>query len=74
MAHYARERELRSRWRRLSCFQQAFLVLVQLRKNETLHQVCVGFGVSTTTATAGRYVTEAVDIVAHQAPALLDAL
>jgi hypothetical protein len=36
---YARRRELRSPWRRLSCFQQASLVLVHLRKNETLHQV-----------------------------------
>ncbi|MGC0407311.1 hypothetical protein RKD31_000819 [Streptomyces sp. SAI-163] len=69
---YARRRELRSRWRRLSCFQQALLVLVHLRKNETLHQVGAGFGVST--ATAGRYVTEAVDILADQAPTLLDAL
>ncbi|MFJ9591066.1 helix-turn-helix domain-containing protein [Streptomyces acidicola] len=57
---YARGRELRSRRRRLSCFQQALLVLVHLRKNETLQQVGAGFGVST--ATAGRYVTEAVDL------------
>ncbi|WP_369293484.1 transposase family protein [Streptomyces sp. TX20-6-3] len=49
---YARRRELRSRWRRLSCFQQALLVLVHLRNNETPHQVGAGFGVST--ATAGR--------------------
>lgn len=68
---YARRRELRSRWRRLSCFQQAVLVLVHLRKNETLQQVGVGFGV--TTATAGRYVTEAV-VLADHAPTLLDAL
>jgi hypothetical protein len=33
---YAGRRELHSRWRRLSCFQQALLVLVHLRKNETL--------------------------------------
>ncbi|MEU6090977.1 transposase family protein [Streptomyces sp. NPDC047085] len=69
---YARRRELRSRWRRLSFFQQAVLVLVHLRKNETLQQVGVGFGVST--ATAGRYVTEAVDVLADHAPTLLDAL
>ncbi|GGS62011.1 hypothetical protein GCM10010238_58780 [Streptomyces griseoviridis] len=49
-------------------------MLVHLRKNETLHQVCVGFGVSTATATAGRYVTEAVDILADHAPTLLGAL
>ena len=69
---YARRRELRSRWRRLSCFQQAVLVLVHLRKNETLQQVGVGFAVST--ATADRYVTEAVDVLADHAPTLLDAL
>lgn len=69
---YARRRELRSGWRRLSCFQQAVLVLVHLRKNATLQQVGVGFGVST--AAAGRYVTEAVDVLADHAPTLLDAL
>ncbi len=68
----AGRRELRSRWRRLSCFRQAALVLVHLRKNETLQQVGVGFGVST--ATVGRYVTEAVDVLADHAPTLLDAL
>lgn len=69
---YARRRELRSRWHRLSRFQQAVLVLVRLRSTETLRQVGVGFGVST--ATAGRYVTEAVDVLADCAPTLLDGL
>lgn len=69
---YARRRQLRSRWRRLSCFQQAVLVLVHLRKNETLQQVGAGFGVST--APAGRYVTETVDVLADHAPTLLAAL
>lgn len=69
---YARRRELHSRWRRLSCFRQALLVLVHLRKNETLAQVGAGFGVST--ATAGRYVSEAVDVLAELAPGLMDAL
>lgn len=47
-------------------------MLVHLRRNETLHQVGAGFGVST--ATACRYVTEAVDILADQAPTLVDVL
>ncbi|MFD0305208.1 hypothetical protein [Streptomyces sp. NPDC127119] len=32
---YARRRELRSPWRKLSCFKQALLTLTSLRKNET---------------------------------------
>jgi hypothetical protein len=69
---YARRRELKSRWRRLSCFHQALLTLVHLRKNETLAQVGAGFGVST--ATAGRYVTETTEILADHAPDLRSAL
>lgn len=69
---YARRRELNSRWRRLGCFRQALLALVHLRKNETLAQVAAGFGVST--ATAGRYVTETVEVLAQQAPCLHTAL
>lgn len=69
---YARRCELNSRWRRLGCFRQALFVLVQLRKNETLAQVGARFGVST--ATAGRYVTETVDVLAERAPILLEAL
>ncbi|MFI9771615.1 transposase family protein [Streptomyces sp. NPDC052415] len=69
---YARRRELNSPWRKLGCFQQALLTLVHLRKNETLARVGAGFGVST--ATAGRYVIETVEILADQAPNLHDAL
>ncbi|MFF4185452.1 transposase family protein [Streptomyces sp. NPDC001691] len=69
---YARRCELDSRWRRLGCFRQALLTLVYLRKNETLAQLGLGFGVST--ATAGRYVSETVDILAEHAPSLIDAL
>lgn len=68
---YARRCELASRWRRLGCFPQALLTLVYLRKNETLAQLGAGFGVST--ATAGRYVSETVDILAEHAPSLIDA-
>jgi hypothetical protein len=41
-------------------------------KNETLAHLDAGFMVSA--ATAGRYVSETVDILAEQAPSLLDAL
>ncbi|MFJ9855867.1 transposase family protein, partial [Streptomyces sp. NPDC101150] len=40
---YARRCEVSSRWRKLGCFRQALLVLVHLRKNETLAQVAAGF-------------------------------
>ncbi len=69
---YARRCELNSSWRRLGCFRQALLALVHLRKNETLAQIGAGFGVST--ATAGRYLTETVDVLAEHTPSLLDAL
>ncbi|GJF33662.1 hypothetical protein KNE206_63620 [Kitasatospora sp. NE20-6] len=69
---YARRRERHSRWRRLSCFRQALLVLVHLRRNATLAELGAAFGVST--ATAGRYVTETVDLLAEHAPTLQEAL
>ncbi len=69
---YARRRELDSPWGKLGCSRQALLVLVYLRKNETLAQLGAGFEVST--ATAGRYVTETVDVLAEHAPGLVDAL
>ncbi|MFG2821499.1 transposase family protein [Kitasatospora sp. NPDC048365] len=69
---YARRRELRSRWRRLSCFNQALLTLAHLRKNETLAQVAAGFGVSE--ATAWRYVDETLELLATWAPGLREAL
>ncbi|MGW1077818.1 transposase family protein [Streptomyces sp. NPDC002537] len=69
---YARRCELNSPWRRLGCFRQALLALAHLRKNETLAEVGAGFGVST--ATAGRYVNETVEILAEHAPGLHAAL
>ncbi|MFJ5675604.1 transposase family protein [Streptomyces sp. NPDC093097] len=65
---HARRCERKSRWRRLGRFRQALLALVQLRKNETLARAAAGFDVST--ATAGRYVTETVEILAERAPDL----
>ena len=57
-----------SPWRKLNCGQQALLVLVHLRKGEPFAQVAAGFGVGT--ATAWRYVTETVALLAARAPKL----
>ncbi|MGK5445943.1 helix-turn-helix domain-containing protein [Streptomyces radiopugnans] len=68
----ARRPELRSRRHRLHCLHQALLTLVHLRTNAPLAEVAAGFGVST--ATAGRYVTETVHLLAEHAPTLHAAL
>jgi len=57
-----------SLWRKLDAGQQALLVLVHLKKGETFAQVAAGFGVGT--ATAWRYVTETLDLLAARAPKL----
>ena len=51
-----------SLWRKLNPGQQALLVLAYLRKGETFAELAAGFGVST--ATAWRYVTETVALLA----------
>jgi hypothetical protein len=61
-----------SRWRTLNAGQQALLVLVHLRKGEPFAQVAAGFGVGT--ATAWRYVTETVALLAARAPKLRQAV
>ncbi len=61
-----------SPWRRLSPAQQALLVLAYLRKGETFAGLAAGFGIGT--ATAWRYVTEAVALLAARAPKLCRAL
>ncbi|MFE5947497.1 transposase family protein [Streptomyces sp. NPDC056480] len=68
----ARRCERRPRWRKLGCFRQALLVLVHLRKNETLPALAVGSGVSA--ATAWRYASEPPDVLAAWAPGLHEAL
>ena len=55
-------------WRKLNAGQQALLVLAHLRKGEPFAQVAAGFGVGT--ATAWRYVTETVALLAARAPKL----
>jgi hypothetical protein len=52
--------------------RQALLVLAHLRKGETLAELAAGFGVGT--ATAWRYVTETVRLLAARAPKLAPAL
>ena len=59
-------------WRKLSPGRQVMLVLVHLRKGETLAELGAGFGVGT--ATAWRYVTETVRLLAARAPRLAPAL
>ncbi len=59
-------------WRKLSAGQQALLVLAHLRKGETFADLAAGFGVGT--ATAWRYVTETVRLLAARAPGLGPAL
>jgi hypothetical protein len=61
-----------SPWRKLGPGQQALLVLAYLRKGETFTEVGAGFGVGT--ATAWRYVTETVALLAARAPKLRQAL
>ncbi len=52
--------------------QQALLVLAYLRKGETFADLAAGFGVGT--ATAWRYVTETVALLAARSPKLCRAL
>ena len=55
-------KQIGSPWRKLSPGQQALLVLACLRKGETFAELAAGFGVGT--ATAWRYVTETVALLA----------
>jgi hypothetical protein len=59
-------------WRKLNPGRQALLVLAYLRKGETFAEPAAGFGIDT--ATAWRYVTETVAVLAARAPRLRQAL
>src|ERR1035438_7154659 len=59
-------------WRKLNPGRQALLVLAYLRKGETFAELAAGFGVGT--ATAWRYVTETVTLLAARSPKLPRAL
>ena len=65
-------KQIGSPWRKLGPGEQALLVLACLRKGETFAELAAGFGVGT--ATAWRYVTETVALLAARSPKLRQAL
>jgi hypothetical protein len=65
-------RQIGSPWRKLSAGQQAVLALAYLRKGETFAELAAGLGIGT--ATAWRYVTETVGLLAARSPRLRQAL
>jgi DDE superfamily endonuclease/Helix-turn-helix of DDE superfamily endonuclease len=65
-------KQIASPWRKLPPARQALLVLAYLRKGETFAELAAGFGVGT--ATAWRYVTETVGLLAARSPKLRTAL
>src|ERR1700745_318294 len=65
-------RQIGSPWRKLGPGRQALLVLAYLRKGETFAELAAGVGVGT--ATAWRYVTETVGVLAARSPKLHCAL
>ena len=68
----ARRRRIGTRWRRLTCGRRALMALAHLRCGHTFAQLAAGFGVGL--ATAHRYVSEAVDVLAVLAPTLQEAM
>jgi DDE superfamily endonuclease/Helix-turn-helix of DDE superfamily endonuclease len=65
-------KKIGSCWRKLRAGPQALLVLAYLRKGETFADLAAGFGIGT--ATAWRYVTETVALLAARSPNLRIAL
>jgi DDE superfamily endonuclease/Helix-turn-helix of DDE superfamily endonuclease len=65
-------KNIRSCWRKLNPGRQALLVLAYLRKGDTFAGLAAGFGIGT--ATAWRYVTKTVALLAGRAPKLRQAL
>jgi hypothetical protein len=61
-----------STWRALNPGQQALLVLVYLKKNETYAGVAAGFGVGA--ATTWRYAEETIALLAARPPKLRKAV
>src|SRR6266699_2726292 len=61
-------KKIGSAWRKLNPGRQALLILAYLRKGETFAELAAGFGVGT--ATAWRYVTETVALLAARSPKL----
>ncbi len=60
------------RWRRLDPGRQALLVLAHLRNGDSYRRLSAGFGVGV--ATVYRYIREALDLLAAQAPSLDNAV
>ena len=65
-------RQIGSCWRKLNPGRQSLLVLAYLRKTETFAELAAGFGIGT--ATAWRYVSQTVALLAARAPKLRQAL
>jgi DDE superfamily endonuclease/Helix-turn-helix of DDE superfamily endonuclease len=65
-------RQIGSAWRKLNPGRQALLVLAYLRKGETFAELAAGFGIGT--ATAWRYITETLALLAARSPKLRRAL
>jgi DDE superfamily endonuclease/Helix-turn-helix of DDE superfamily endonuclease len=65
-------RQIGSCWRKLAPGRQGLLVLAYLRKGESFAELAAGFGVGT--ATAWRYATETVALLAARSPNLPGAL
>jgi hypothetical protein len=65
-------KKIGSCWRKLNPWRQALLALAYLRKGDTFAELAAGFGIGT--ATAWRYVTETVALLASRAPKLRRAL
>jgi hypothetical protein len=64
--------QIGSPWRKLASGQQALLVLAYLRKGETFAELAAGFSIGT--ATAWRYLTKTVGLLAARSPKLRQAL
>ncbi|QXJ25743.1 transposase [Actinomadura graeca] len=67
-----RRRRIGSRWRALPSKRQALLIPVHLRRNETFPALAAAFGAGP--ATAHRYVTEVIELLAAPAPGLRTAM
>jgi hypothetical protein len=68
----ARQREIGTRWRRLSAGRQALLALAHLRCGDTYARLAAGFGIGV--ATVYRYIREVIDVLAAAAPNLSEAM